>query len=216
MGYRTFASMKIALIGTGEVAEAYALRYAQAGHEVLMAWKEEANTSISPALAEMECISFCSIEDAAAAADLIVIASSPIHVREVAYWMGDVRRKVIIDATSNINAHIDEQVKTVCAIKAITGSQHIVKVFSTRGYEQMLKPMFQHENVQLILVGDSKKAKEVVKILTIDLGVNLFFDMGGNEAIPLFNAMTSAWRKIAGEQQKVVSASGAKHQNLKL
>ena len=192
--------MKIGLIGTGAIAESYARRYLHAGHIVLMAWKDGDSAGISSELSDYVNLHVCSIEEAAASADLIIIATSPIHVREVAYWLGDVRRKVIIDATANIFAASEEQVRTVCAIKAITGAPHIVKVFSTRGYEQLLKPLFGHDQVQLVLVGDSKKAKEIVKILTINLGVDLFFDMGSSDAIPLFNEMTRGWRMLAQEQ----------------
>ena len=204
MQYRTFASINIALIGTGAVAEAYARRYAGAGHVVLMAWKD-GEQGVSPELAALENIHVCSIEEAALLADMIIIATSPVHVREVAYWLGDVRKKVIIDATANMHVENDGLVTTICAISAITGSPHVVKVFSTRGYEQLLKPLFGHENVQLIMVGDSVKAKEVVKILTIELGVHLFFDMGGNDVRPLFNEMTSAWRKLARERNNALA-----------
>ena len=35
MGYRTFVSMKVALIGTGEIAERFALQYAAANGKAL-------------------------------------------------------------------------------------------------------------------------------------------------------------------------------------
>ncbi len=196
MGFRTFVSMKIAIIGTGHAAEAYARRFLHAGHIVLMAWKDGDAIGITSELSDYRNLQVCSIEEAAAGADLIIIASSPIHVREVAYWLGDIRRKVIIDATSNIHTGNEEQVTTVCAIKAITGASHIVKVFSTRGYEDLLRPLFGHDQLQLVLVGESKKAKEIVKILAINLGIETFFDMGGANAIPLFNEMTRGWRKL--------------------
>ena len=188
--------MNIAVIGTGSIVENYATRYALAGHEVFLAWKDDNNAVISPFLETFNNIHLCSIEDAADAADLIIIASSPKDVREVAYWLGDVRRKVILDATANLFTDPDEQIKTIAAIKAITGSQHIIKVFSTRGYEQLLKPLFKDEKVRLVLVGDSRKAKEVTKILTLDLGVAHFFDFGGDDAIPLFNEMTKSWTQL--------------------
>ncbi len=207
MGYRTFVSMKIALIGTGAIAEAYARRYLHGGHVVLMAWLDSDTTGISNELAEYDNLYACSIEEAAAAGDLIVITTPPKDVREVAYWLGDVRRKVIVDCTSNVHTDSESQVSTVCAIKAITGAAHIVKVFGTRGYERLLRPLIGHEEIQLIMVGESKKAKEIVKILSINLGVQRFFDMGAGEAIPLFNEMTSAWRKLAIEQSKTLPAA---------
>jgi hypothetical protein len=204
MGYRTFVSMKIALIGTGSFAESYARRFLHAGHIVFIAWLESDATGISQELTEYDNLHICTIEEAALVGDLIIIATAPKDVREVAYWLGDVRRKVIIDATSNIHTGIDGKVRTVCAIKSITGAAHIVKVFSTKGYEKLLKPLFGQEHVQLIMVGESKKAKEITKILSINLGVERFFDMGGSDAIPLFNEMTSVWRKLAEEQYNTI------------
>ena len=62
----------------------------------------------------MENINVCSIEAAADIADLIIIATAPRDVREVAYWLGDVRRKAgPIDATSNVHAPDDDLVKTI-------------------------------------------------------------------------------------------------------
>lgn len=197
MGYKKFASMNIAVIGTGYTVAAYSVRYARAGHDVFIALMGNDNAALINSLSPYDNIVFCSIENAAAIADLIVITSSPKDIREIAYWLGDVRGKVIIDATANIHTTVDEQVNTAGAIKAITGSQHIVKVFSTRGYEQLLKPLFKKDTVALILVGDSKKAKEITKILTIDLGVSDFMDLGADDAIPLFDELTKCWRNLA-------------------
>jgi predicted dinucleotide-binding enzyme len=196
MGFRTFVSMKVALIGKGEAVEIYAKRFANAGHDVLMAVKDGPKFELGESLSDFENIYVCSVEEAAELSDLIVIATPPTDVREVAYWLGDVRRKVIIDVTANIHVGAEEQVNTFLAIKAITGSPHVVKVFSTRGYERLLKPLFKDESILWVLAGDSKKAKEIAKILATDVGVDHFFDMGGSDALPLFNEMTRAWRKL--------------------
>ena len=192
---KQFVCLNIAVVGTGSVVEGYILRYAGVGHEIFAAWKEDCGISVNMGLLALPNVHFCSIEQAAMVADIIVIACAPKDVREIAYWMGDVRGKIIIDATANMRTEDDKQLKTVCAIKAITASGHIVKVFNTRGYEQLLMPIFKDEHVRLVLVGD-KKTKEVAKLFTIELGVNRFFDMGGEEAIPLFNEMTRGWWQL--------------------
>jgi predicted dinucleotide-binding enzyme len=197
MGYKTFGSMNIAVIGTGKMAAAYATGLAMAGHYIYIAAKGNSKHGLVEKMARYDNIVFCSIENAAAIADLIVIATLPEHVREVAYWLGDVRGKVIIDAIANISSSGDEQVNTSGAIKAITGSQHVVKVFSTRGYEQLLEPLFRKKNVQLILAGNSKKAKEITKILSKGLGISHFMDFGDDETIPLFDQLTKCWRSLA-------------------
>jgi hypothetical protein len=118
-------------------------------------------------------------------------------VREVAYWLGDVRRKVIVDASANVLVPDSEFVKTACAIKAITGSLHVIKLFNAKGYEDMLKPIFRGQTTEMLLVGDSKKAKEVMKILALELDINNCYDFGDGDTIPLFDEMTKCWRNIA-------------------
>jgi predicted dinucleotide-binding enzyme len=201
MNYKTFVSMNIAVIGTGATVDNYATRYAAAGHEVFMAWTESESNLLSRALQGYGNVHVTSVEDAAQIADLIIIACAPADVREVSYWMGDVRKKVIIDATANIHVANEAEVTTACAIKAITGSDYIVKVFTTRGYERLLQPLFKDEEVRLVIVGSSKKAKEATKILTQELGVHTFLDMGGDEAIPLFNELTRSWRQTFAKSQ---------------
>jgi predicted dinucleotide-binding enzyme len=144
----------------------------------------------------------CSIEEAAAVADVVIIATPPAHVREVAYWLGDVRRKVIIDISANAITPGDEYIKTACAIKAITGSAHVVMMFSAKGYENVLTPVLKKE-VDLVVAGDSKKAKQVARILADELGMSRSFDLGDNAAIPLFDELTRAWRNTSPAQTAV-------------
>lgn len=192
--------MNIAIIGVRDLVEIYALNYALAGHEVFMAFKDKYSRTMPSVLENYENIRVCSIEEAGEAADMIIVAAYPKDVREIAYWLGDVRRKVIIDATANIQAPDDETANTIGAMRAITGSANVIKVFSTRGYEQLLKPLLGGDKTQLLLAGDSKKAKEITKILTIELGVNRFVDLGGDEAIPLFDELTKGWRNLSMKQ----------------
>jgi predicted dinucleotide-binding enzyme len=100
-----------------------------------------------------------------------------------------------------VHTENDETLKTNCAIKAITGSMHIVKAFNTEGYEQLLKPFFKTGKTQLILVGESKKAKEITKILASELGINYWYDFGTNENLPLFVEMTRCWRNMMGRKE---------------
>lgn len=200
MGYKTFVSMNIAIIGTGDAGESYAATFALSGHQVYMAWPEADTRGVNPALQSFDSIHFCSIEEAAEVADMVIIATAPKDVREVAYWLGDVRHKVIIDASANVHVPYNESIKTACAIAAITGSVHVVKIFNARGYEKVISPLFKGEKVEMMLAGDSKKAKEVMKILAIEMDIQNSYDLGGTDTIPLFDELTRSWRSLAVAQ----------------
>lgn len=200
MDFKKLVSMNIAIIGNTNIAMLYAAEFANAGHEIFMACCEKNNVKYKSIPDNDGRIHFCSITDAADIADMIIIATQPKEVREASYWLGDVRRKVILDVTANVSAPVDELVKTACAIKSITGSPHVIKVFNTRGYESLLKPLFGGLATDMVLLSDSKKAKEITKIMAIEIGMKNFYDFGGSENIPLFNEMTKCWRSLKSGQ----------------
>ncbi len=202
MSFKRLVSMDIAIIGNTDIAAFYASQFAQQGHNIYMACCEKNNVIVRNIPDPNNRISYTSISDAANNADFIIIATVPIEVREAAYWLGDVRKKVIIDVTANVFAQDIDQVKTVCAIKAITGSPHVIKIFYTGGYENILKPLFNGSKVDLLLLSDSKKAKEITKIMAIEIGMKYFYDFGGSDNIPLFNEITKCWRKLKLQNEK--------------
>jgi predicted dinucleotide-binding enzyme len=209
MSFKRLVSMDIAIIGNTDIAAYYASKFALHGHNIYMACCEKNNIIVRNIHDPNNRIKYTSISDAALQADFIIIATDPIEVREASYWLGDVRKKVIIDVTANVFAPEDELVKTVCAIKAITGSTHVIKVFYTGGYENILKPLFNGGSVDLLLLSDSKKAKEITKIMAIEIGLKYFYDFGGSDNIPLFNEITKCWRKLKlqNEKRDVVNTS---------
>ena len=202
MSFKRLVSMDIAIIGNTDIAAFYASKFAQQGHNIYMACCEKNNVIIRNIPDPNNRISYTSISDAANNADFIIIATVPIEVREAAYWLGDVRKKVIIEVTANVFAQDINQVKTVCAIKAIPGSPHVIKIFYTGGYENILKPLFNGSKVDILLLSDSKKAKEITKIMAIEIGMKYFYDFGGSDNIPLFNEITKCWRKLKLQNEK--------------
>ncbi len=208
MGYKNFVSMNIAIIGTQQTAEIFSAGLAMAGHEVYVARKEGDKTVVSPVLNSFTNIHFCSIEQASAASDIIIVASPPGDVREIAYWLGDVRGKVVIDITSNVYTGNDPELNTLGAIKAITGSANVVKVFSTRAYQQVVKPLLGNNKIQLLMAGDCSKSKDVARIIAEDVGIRIATDMGGEQEMPLMDYMTRSWYDLKMKLAKTNSKHG--------
>jgi len=196
MEFKKFVSLKVAVVGGGNVGDIYTAGLVLAGHEVYLATKGDSGEGINPLWERTGSVISCTIEDAAREADLIIVACHPSDVREVAYWLGDVRKKVIVDATSNIVADGFDLSNTHSAIAAITGASHIVKVFNTVGYDELLLPLFGKKKVQMVMAGDSRKAKEIIKIVAGEMGVTRIHDFGGSGTYPLFDEMTACWRRL--------------------
>src|SRR6185312_14009168 len=135
-------------------------------------------------------------------ADIIIIATRGEDAREVAYHIGDVRRKVIIDATNILSNKPGEHFHTVKAITAITGNKNVVRCFNCMGFENFLNLVDRNDSVDMYVAGDSKKAKEVVRLLARDMGYSECFDFGGNETIEFLEDMARCWLNLTMLQKK--------------
>jgi len=193
MGYKTFASMNVAIIGATKTTEVLAEKLADAGHEVLIAVKENGRQINEQLLELYDNINVYGIAEAAALADIIIIACISPEVREIAYLLDDVRHKVIVDCTITVSMDAEQEVNTMNAIRAITGSAHVVKCFNAQKYKHLLQPLFNGVPIDFFVAGDSKKAKEAVKILSKDMDVLNCYDFGGNDEIAFLDAMARCW-----------------------
>lgn len=202
MGYKNFASMNIAIIGSGVVSDALAYKLAMAGHEVLLAGKDE-DDNVNWGLAnEFDNMDVTDLEHVANIADIIIIATKGEDAREVAYRIGDVRRKVIIDATNILSNKTGEHLHTVSAIMAITGNKHVVRCFNCLGLENFLSLIERNDSVDMYIAGDSEKAKDVAKLLARDMGYSECYDFGGNETIEFLEDMARCWINLTMLQKK--------------
>jgi hypothetical protein len=202
MGYKKFASMNVAIIGAGVVSDALAYRLAMAGHEVLLAGKDDEDNVNWDLANEFDNMDVIHIEHVAEAADIIIIATKGEDARAVAYGIGDVRRKVIIDATNIMSNKTGEHLYTVEAIKSITGNTHVVRCFNCLGLENFLNLVERNDSVDMYIAGDSEKAKDVAKLLARDMGYSECYDFGGNETIEFLEDMARCWINLTMLQKK--------------
>lgn len=188
--------MDIAVIGDTDTAMMYAIEFSKAGHNVYYSSCDTLCQERLVVISSNNNINICAIEDAAAIADLIIVACLPGEVRRVSYFLGDVRRKVIIDTTSNTQINDGSPVATLNAIASITGSAHVIKCFHTKGYETLMKPLFSGEQHDMVVVTDSKKAHEITKIMMKEIGLSRIYLFGDTQHLILFDEMTQCFRKI--------------------
>lgn len=191
MAYKTFASINIAVIGDGKVGEVLAKGLAIADHNIFIGIKEEYTSIHEDFFTEFDNVALTSIDYAAAVADIIIIATPANQVREAAYLLDDVRHKVIVDM-SGFNSKDDMSLHTANAIHAITYSPNVVKCYGENGYMSLRNLFRVKSRDEIYVAGDSKKSKEIVKLLMRDIGFNKVVDLGGNENIALLDVKAFA------------------------
>lgn len=195
MYYRSFASMNIAIIGNGRFNESLAIGLAASGHHVWVGSTKDDAMTYNNFLYNFYDIQHVSIEEAAAACDIIFIATEEDEVREVAYRIDDVKQKVVIDCTSFCEP-TGPNSNTLSAIKAITGSQRIVKCYSCNGSDTFSSRLLKKDAMDIFLAGDDVRSKQIAKVMFDNLGFNECYDFGGEDMVPKLDAMTASWHNL--------------------
>jgi predicted dinucleotide-binding enzyme len=188
--------MKIAIIGTGNVGSALAKGFAKAGHQVLLGVRNK-NDFKGSELAIEKNISVQTISEAAAAADVILIAAVPQAVKEIATQLGDVSDKVIIDSMNSVRVKPEPFSNTTEALMNLTNCKDIVKCFNTTGAENMCNPIYHGRGIDLFYAGDSEKAKKVAEQLAKDIGFENVYNFGGSDKFNLLEQFALSWINLA-------------------
>ena len=147
--------MKIGVLGGGNVGGSLAATWQAAGHEVTVS---ERGT----------------VASVAAGADVVVLAVPAPAAAEVLAAAGDLRGKVLVDATNNLGGGPDGT-----AIAALAPGVSVVKAFNTV-FAQFFHQVRPERPASLVYCGDAAEAKATVASLIADAGFEPV-DAGGSD-----------------------------------
>jgi len=186
---------QIAILGSGNVGGALAERWASQGHTIflgvldLIGFKgryllKNKNTYLLP------------VRQAAAKAEVILIATPPTAIFEILEKIGTLNGKIIIDAT-NVVHHAPRPYPTVYHCLSLGTKARVVKCFNTTGYENLKDPVYDGEGIDMFMAGDCKEAKAVAARLALDAGFSSCVDFGGSDKVELLEKLALAWFNLA-------------------
>ncbi len=165
--------MKIAVIGTGNVGSVLGRRWADAGHEITFGTRDSSAERLQALLAGTGARATTAAE-AAAASDVVVLATPWPATRAVVEQFGDLSGKILVDCTNPLrpDLSLDDAARPsggeVVANWA-TGAS-VVKAFNSTGASNMSNPAFGDSRLTLLICGDDAEAKQVVAGLAGELG----------------------------------------------
>lgn len=208
MAFKRFVSLDVAIIGSGTVGSALAQGLAEAGHKVHVGVRDQTCYKGRFSLTGLNGIEITSVEDAAYVSDVIIIATPANAVPEVAYYLGDVKSKIIIDTTfGEITGAVNYE-SGLEAIERITGCKNVAKCFSTTSYQTLVNPALT-ESIEMYVAGESKKAKYTAMSLSEDLGFSTTHDLGDKTNITKLEEMATDWIQFSAKPQPI-STKGIK------
>lgn len=168
--------MRIGIIGAGNVGGTLGTRWASLGHQVLFASRhpesEEMRALVTRAGAHSRA---ATPADAAAASDVLLLATPWPAAREVIATLGDLSGKILIDATNPLLPRLAglEFANTTSGAEQIAAwapGASVVKAFNTVGFNVMANPEFNGSRAVLFYCGDDTPAKQAVHHLAASLG----------------------------------------------
>ena len=192
--------MQIAIIGTGNVGGALARAWARAGHRIFLGVRNVQDQKVLALTAGGPLISAHSPAEAVNAAEALLFAIPPNALRQVLDNLGDLKGKVLIDATNSVRVKAGEFGSVADALRAWTKSTDVVKCFNTTGFNVMENPRFGGVAADMFMAGSSARAKEIARQLASDAGFAVCYDLGGDERIPLLESLAAIWIDLAMAQ----------------
>lgn len=167
----------IAVIGTGDVGGALGPEFAEQGHTIIYGSRNPERSKVRELVERTgEQASATTPAEAAAKADIVVLAVPGLLVEEITRGLGDLSGKIIIDPTNPLERRmnrLEHAVDTSNAeiIQAAAPGAYVVKAFNTLNWRTMVDPDTAGGPVSIPLVGDNGKAKDKVAELVAGMGL---------------------------------------------
>jgi 8-hydroxy-5-deazaflavin:NADPH oxidoreductase len=172
------AAETVAMIGTGNVGAALGRRFADNGHKIVYGSRDPSAADVRELVAATGNGAVAVTQaDAAAQADIVVLAVPWRAAEDVVRALPDLRGKIVVDPTNPrvmaSDGFADYPIEDSNAerIARLAPGAHVVKAFSTLGAETMLDPKLAAGPVTVPVVGDDRAAKQRVVALAREIGL---------------------------------------------
>jgi len=172
------AAETVAMIGTGNVGAALGRRFAENGHTIVYGSRDPSAADVRELVAATGNGAVATTQaDAAARADIVILAIPWSAAEDVVRALPDLRGKIVVDPTNPrvmaSDGFADYPIEDSNAerIARLAPGAHVVKAFSTLGAETMLDPKLAGGPVTVPIVGDDRAAKERIAALTREIGL---------------------------------------------
>jgi hypothetical protein len=189
--------MKIAIIGIGNVGGALSAAWARAGHRIFLGVRNLQSEKATALCAASPLVTTHSPKDAVHSAEVVLFAVPPDAIRQIVDAIGDLKNKVLIDATNSVRARAGNFASVADALREWTKNEDVVKCFNTTGFNVMVNPTFGELAADMFMAGSSSRAKSVARLLALDAGFAQCLDLGGNDRIPLLESLAMVWIDLA-------------------
>jgi len=196
----------IAVIGTGDVGSALGPEFAQQGHTIVYGSRDPSRAEVMELVTRTgNAASATGQREAAAAADIIVLAVPGGVAEQVTRSLGELAGKIILDPTNRVGQSDDGYLvhdvpgkgSNAELIQAAAPSARVVKALNTLNWRQMVDPETAGGPITIAIAGDDAAAKVIVAELVEGLGLEVL-DFGPLRYAHVLEEMLIVWANGRG------------------
>lgn len=192
--------MKIAIFGRGNVGGTLGRRWGEFGHEIVYGVRNPLDP-VARSEVYQEGAQLVGFAEAAAGADVVLLAVPWAAVPEVLAQAGNLSGKVLLDAVNPLTPDLQGLVlgTTTSAaeeIARLAAGARVVKIFNTTGSGNMADPRYPGGGATMLVAGDDAGAKAVAADLARVLGFEPI-DLGGLTEARRLEPLALIWIRLA-------------------
>jgi predicted dinucleotide-binding enzyme len=167
------ATMKIGILGCGNVGGTLGAHWRQHGHEVLFGVRNPSDPNAQNLARELNAKIGTAV-DASAFGDVVVLAVPWAVAEDALTSAGNLSGKILLDCTNPVTRWPEVEIGAEFSggerVARWAAGASVVKIFNTTGCLNMANPKYGSEAVTMFYAGDDASAKRVAERLAADLG----------------------------------------------
>ena len=205
--------MRIGILGAGNVGTTLGRGWETRGHEVVYGLRNVGEERLARLRAAAgEGARAASVEEAAAFAQVLLLATPWGTTRPALEAAGDLAGKVVLDSTNPLRGDLSglDVGLATSGGEQIAGwapEARVVKIFNSVGVDVMADPRFGERAATMLLCGDDAGAKRTAAGLAADLGFEPL-DAGPLSRARLLEPLALLWIRLAIDGGAATSPSG--------
>lgn len=198
--------MRIGIIGAGMVGGTLGKHWAKAGHEVMWGVRDPAAAKLAALCAAAgHGARAATVAEAAAGADVVVLATPWRAVPEALASCGDLAGRVLLDTTNPLAPDLSGLAlpagrSGAQEVARLAPGARVVKIFNSVGFNIMADPRFGDRTATMLYCGDDPGARATAARLATDLGFEVV-DAGPLAKAGLLEHAALLWIHLAMSQQ---------------
>lgn len=185
--------MNIAMIGSGHIGGTLGKAWSAKGHRVTFGSRDPQSKRMRALLESIgPNAAAASVKEAAAFGEIVVLAVPGTEIERVLEEAGDLRGKIVVNATMLFDGRSAD-----AEVRRLANGARIVRAFHTSTWEALANPRFDGTNATLFMSGEDEEANQTVIRLGSDAGFDMV-DAGGTEGMAeIEKALFSFWTALS-------------------